>query len=91
MFIIVSVCMYVCSMYVCMYVCISVEIVSVHYCKCMYVCMYVCKTHQDFKFMYVCMYVVQDWLNEIEITFTKGPKTMNWVDVMKVRNKIIVT
>jgi len=66
-------------MYVCMYVCISVEIVSVHYCKCMYVC------------MYVCMCVVQDWLNEIEITFTKGPKTMNWVDVMKVRNKIIVT
>ena len=69
-------CMYAC-MYVCMYVCISVEIVSVHYCKCMYV--------------YVCIYVVQDWLNEIEITFTKGPKTMNWVDVMKVRNKIIVT
>ena len=66
--------LYVC-MYVCMYVCISVEIVSVHYCKC----------------MYVCMCVVQDWLNEIEITFTKGPKTMNWVDVMKVRNKIIVT
>ena len=57
----------------------------------MYCTMYVCMYVYPWKYVSVCIYVVQDWLNEIEITFTKGPKTMNWVDVMKVRNKIIVT
>jgi len=34
----------------------------------------------DIKFMDI----VQDWLNEVEITFSKGPKALNWTDVMKV-------
>jgi nucleosome binding factor SPN SPT16 subunit len=29
------------------------------------------------------MDIIQDWLNLVEITCTKGPKTINWVDVMK--------
>mmetsp|Transcript_3992 Transcript_3992/g.5577 ORF Transcript_3992/g.5577 Transcript_3992/m.5577 type:complete len:374 (+) Transcript_3992:1306-2427(+) len=33
----------------------------------------------DIKFMDI----VQDWLNEVEITFSKGPKALNWADVMK--------
>jgi len=29
------------------------------------------------------MDIIQDWLNLVEITFTKGPRSMNWSDVMK--------
>jgi nucleosome binding factor SPN SPT16 subunit len=29
------------------------------------------------------MEIIEDWLNLVEITFTKGPRSMNWVDVMK--------
>jgi nucleosome binding factor SPN SPT16 subunit len=28
------------------------------------------------------MEIIQDWLNLVEITYTAGPRTMNWVDVM---------
>lgn len=30
------------------------------------------------------MDIIQDWLNLVEITCTKGPRTINWTDVMKV-------
>lgn len=30
------------------------------------------------------MDVIQDWLNLVEITCTKGPRTINWTDVMKI-------
>ncbi len=36
-------------------------------------------TAVDMKFMDI----VQDWLNLVEITYTKGPRSMNWTDVMK--------
>jgi nucleosome binding factor SPN SPT16 subunit len=30
------------------------------------------------------MDIIQDWLNLVEITFTKGPRSINWTDVMKI-------
>jgi nucleosome binding factor SPN SPT16 subunit len=30
------------------------------------------------------MDIIQDWLNLVEITFTKGPRSINWSDVMKI-------
>jgi nucleosome binding factor SPN SPT16 subunit len=30
------------------------------------------------------MDIIQDWLNLVEITCTKGPRTINWTDVMKI-------
>ena len=65
-------------MYVCMYVCICLYFVQE--------CMYVCNNYHA-----IFSSVVQDWLNEIEITFTKGPKSLNWVDVMKVIHAYIHT
>lgn len=29
------------------------------------------------------MEVIEDWLNLVEITYTKGPRSINWTDVMK--------
>lgn len=37
-------------------------------------------TAVDMKYMDI----VQDWLNLVEITFTKGPRSLNWTDVMKI-------
>lgn len=37
-------------------------------------------TAVDMKYMDI----VQDWLNLVEITFTKGPRSINWTDVMKI-------
>jgi nucleosome binding factor SPN SPT16 subunit len=30
------------------------------------------------------MDIIQDWLNLVEITFTKGPRSINWTDIMKI-------
>jgi nucleosome binding factor SPN SPT16 subunit len=30
------------------------------------------------------MDTIQDWLNLIELTFTRGPRSINWIDVMKI-------
>lgn len=30
------------------------------------------------------MDIIQDWLNLVEVTFTKGPRSINWTDVMKI-------
>eukprot|EP00981_Chlorochromonas_danica_P000694 scaffold147_cov164-Ochromonas_danica.AAC.11 len=37
-------------------------------------------TAVDMKYMDI----VQDWLNLVEITYTKGPRSLNWTDVMKI-------
>ena len=66
-------------LHVCMYVCVYI------WKYILYVCMYVCE-----YFLCDILLVVQDWLNEIEITFTKGPKSLNWVDVMKVTHTVCI-
>jgi nucleosome binding factor SPN SPT16 subunit len=37
------------------------------------------------------MDIIQDWLNLVEITFTKGPRSINWNDVMKIVREMKAT